>query len=338
MADEVNILLTCVGRRVSLLESFRRALADLGVNGRVYGADHSRLAAAFHRADAGFVVPLAREGEAYVEALATICREHEIGLLVPLLDWELETLANGRERFERAGTRALICSPRVVRICRDKLQTFEFLKTHGFDTPEVFAYEQAPAAGFPLFMKPRYGSSAKDVHKIPDRDALEFYEGTATEETIIQEFVDGQEHTVDVYAGLDGAARLAVPRRRLKVRDGEVSKAVTVRHAEIIRRSIDLVEAMEECVGVVTLQCFLTPGGRVRFIEINPRFGGGVPLAIRAGADFPRWLIEEHLGRRPDIDPEAWQDGLVMLRYDEAVFRPVEDVGGLDDAAGAPGG
>jgi len=332
MADEVNILLTCVGRRVGLLESFRDALAELGVKGRVYGADQSRLAAAFHRADEGFVVPLAREGEPYVEALVTICKEREIGLLVPLLDWELQNQAEGRERFERVGTRVLISSPQVVRICRDKVRTFEFLKTHGFDTPDVLPYEKALAAPFPLFMKPRYGSSAKDVHAIPDREALEFFQKAAAEETVIQEFVDGREHTVDVYAGLDGTARVAVPRRRLKVRDGEVSKAVTVRHPEIIRRSMELVAALEECVGVVTLQCFLTADGRVRFIEMNPRFGGGVPLAIRAGADFPRWLIEEHLGRQPDIAPEAWQDGLVMLRYDEAVFRSVEDVGGLNDA------
>lgn len=331
MAGEVNILLTCVGRRVSLLESFRKALAELGVKGRVYGADHSRLAAAFHRADEGFLVPPAGEGEPYVEALARICKQREVGLLVPLIDWELEILADARERFQQAGTRALISSPRLVRICRDKLETFEFLKTHGFDTPEVLPYEKALTAPFPLFIKPRYGSSAKDVHRLPDRDALEFFEKAAAEETVIQEFVDGREHTVDVYAGLDGIPRVAVPRRRLKVRDGEVSKALTVRQPEIVRQSMRLVEALEECVGVVTLQCFLTADGRVRFIEINPRFGGGVPLAIRAGADFPRWLIEEHLGRQPRIDPEAWQDGLVMLRYDEAVFCPAEDVTLPDD-------
>ncbi len=333
MAEEVNILLTCIGRRVGLLDAFRKALTELGVKGRVYGADHSRLAPAFHRADEGFLVPAAREGEPYVEALVTICKQHEVGLLVPLIDWELESLADGRERFQQAGTRALISSPRIVRICRDKLQTFEFLRRHGFDTPEVFPYEKALKGPFPLFVKPRYGSSAKDVHRIPDRDALEFYQRAATEETVIQEFADGREHTVDVYAGLDGAARVAVPRRRLKVRDGEVSKAVTVRHPEIVRQSMRLVEALEECVGVVTLQCFLTVDGRVRFIEINPRFGGGVPLAIRAGANFPRWLIEQHLGHRAHIDPDAWEDGLVMLRYDEAVFCPAEDVG-LQDNVG----
>jgi carbamoyl-phosphate synthase large subunit len=131
---------------------------------------------------------------------------------------------------------------------------------------------------------------------------------------------------VDVYAGLDGAARVAVPRRRLEVRGGEVAKARTVRHPEIIRQSLRLVESLGECAGVVTLQGFLTPEGRIKFIEINPRFGGGAPLAIRAGADFPLWLIEEHLGRRPAIEPAGWQDGLLMLRYDAAVFRRSEEL------------
>jgi carbamoyl-phosphate synthase large subunit len=46
-----------------------------------------------------------------------------------------------------------------------------------------------------------------------------------------------------------------------------------------------------------------------------------VPLSIRAGADFPRWLIQEHLGKEPAIDARAWEEELVMLRYDAEVFR-----------------
>ncbi len=331
----LNILLTCIGRRVALLEAFRKAMSDLGVAGRLYGADHSPLAAAFHAADEGLLVPSIR-GSGYVEALLEICRQREIGLLVPLLDWELAILAGARERFAAAGTRVLVSSPPVVAICRDKQQTFEFLKSHGFDTPEVLPYAHARDAAFPLFMKPRFGSSAKDVHYLADRQALEFYHQRGGE-TVIQEHVDGQEHTVDVYAGLDGAARVAVPRRRLAVRGGEVVKALTVRHPGIIQESLRLVKALAECVGVVTLQCFLTPDGRIRFIEMNPRFGGGVPLAIEAGANFPRWIIEEHLGWKPDIRPDGWQDGLVMLRFDAAVFRQADRLGAPLDASGGAG-
>lgn len=174
-------------------------------------------------------------------------------------------------------------------------------------------------------MKPRYGSSAKDVNFLPDEESLRFHYSRNVE-SVIQEYVQGTEFTVDVYAGLDGVPRVAVPRQRIEVRAGEVAKARTVRHPEIIRQSMKLVEALKACVGVVTIQCFLTPGGEIKFIEVNPRFGGGVPLSIHAGADFPRWIIEEHLGRKPRIDPEAWKADLVMLRYDAAVFRRWQDI------------
>jgi carbamoyl-phosphate synthase large subunit len=66
----------------------------------------------------------------------------------------------------------------------------------------------------------------------------------------------------------------------------------------------------------------VTADRRMPVIEVNPRFGGGAPLGIAAGADFPRWLLEETLGREPAIAFDGWQDGLMMLRYDWSVFVP----------------
>jgi carbamoyl-phosphate synthase large subunit len=81
-------------------------------------------------------------------------------------------------------------------------------------------------------------------------------------------------------------------------------------------------DALGDCRGVITVQCILAPGGRIRVIEINPRFGGGVPLSIHAGADFPQWILAEMLGRPVRIDPTAFRDDIAMLRYDESVFVP----------------
>ena len=41
---------------------------------------------------------------------------------------------------------------------------------------------------------------------------------------------------------------------------------------------------------------------------------------FRAGADFPRWLMAEHLGRRPRIRLDGYRDGVHMMRYDQSVF------------------
>jgi carbamoyl-phosphate synthase large subunit len=77
---------------------------------------------------------------------------------------------------------------------------------------------------------------------------------------------------------------------------------------------------------MITIQCFLTPDDEVVFIEINPRFGGGVPLSIRAGADSPRWLLELLTGRSPSMPVDAWADGMFMLRYDHAIFQTEEEI------------
>lgn len=325
MGRSLNILFSCVGRRVSLLEAFRRALADLGVRGHVYGADWSPLAPAFHRADEGFLVSSVNSPN-YVDDLVDVCRRKKIGLVIPLIDWELQVLAEARERFQEAGARMLVSSPRVVEICRDKRKTCEFLLKVGLDAPQILSYEEATEGPFPLFVKPRFGSSTRHVRFVHNRQALKRF-GNRASRFLIQECVRGTEFTIDVYAGLDGVPRVAVPRERLQVRAGEVVKGRTVRHAEIIRKSVQAVEALAECVGVITLQCFLTAEGAIKFFDLNPRFGGGVPLAIEAGADFPRWIIQEHFGERPEIDPEGWQAGLVMLRYDAEIFCEAKDLG-----------
>ncbi len=81
-------------------------------------------------------------------------------------------------------------------------------------------------------------------------------------------------------------------------------------------------EMLGECRGVITVQCIVTPDRRIRVIEVNPRFGGGVPLAIHAGADFPKWILSELLGKRPRINPTGFRDDIAMLRFDDSVFVP----------------
>ncbi len=59
---------------------------------------------------------------------------------------------------------------------------------------------------------------------------------------------------------------------------------------------------------------------RMCIIEINPRFGGGAPLAIHAGADFPKWILSELIGKKPRINATGFKDDIAMLRFDDSVF------------------
>lgn len=321
MARRLHVLFSSAGRRVALVRAFRRSLERLGVEHRLVSADMKR------NAPAGFVVDTAElvprvTAPGYLDAMAEICERHRIDLVVPLIDPELPVLATARGDFASRGTTLLLSDPASVAIGADKRDTHAFFVEAGIDTPAILDFDEVLAddhAAYPFLVKPADGSSSVGVTVVRDRDELAFYR-PRVRNAILQELVRGQEYTLDVLADFEGRVRCVVPRARIETLAGEVSKGVTERHPAIVEGGRRVVEAMPGARGCITVQCFLTPEGDVRFIEINPRFGGGFPLSYEAGADFPGWICQWLLGEDPAIDPEAWRDGLVMLRYHDAVF------------------
>jgi carbamoyl-phosphate synthase large subunit len=108
----------------------------------------------------------------------------------------------------------------------------------------------------------------------------------------------------------------------LEVRAGEVSKSRIELNPEIMAAGLKAAQALARRggLGMINLQCIQAADRGIKFIEINPRFGGGCPLSIQAGYPFPQWAVEMALGRALSPLPADLGDGLTMLRYDEAVF------------------
>lgn len=319
----VRILFTSAGRRVELIQAFTRAAQALKLRADIEVADAETQIAAAGVAGRAHQVPRISSKE-YIPALLDIVRRRKIDLVFPLLDGELVGLSDARAQFAQHRCGVVISSPEVVRTCRDKLVTYGFLTKHQIDTPRTWTPAEVLARRrheFPYFLKPRCGSASKGNAVLHNRADLEGLVPRVPD-AIVQEFVPGVEHTLDVYTGYDGVPRCVVPRERIEVRGGEVTKARTVKHAEIIAAGARVATALGGCMGLVTIQLILTPEGRVRIIEINPRFGGGVPLAIHAGADFPRWLLMEWLGRPPRLRMDQFRPGVLMLRYHQSFFKP----------------
>jgi carbamoyl-phosphate synthase large subunit len=321
---DVTLLFTSAGRRVSLLQEFRRAARDLGIKLRLCGADCQPMAPALQIVDEVVIVPRIDTSHC-IDHLVEYCRRERVDALIPLIDPELQPLSEARRRFNEIETQLILSSAETVNICVDKVRTHEFLTQNGFKTPQILSDVELASPTFPLFIKPRIGSSSMGAHKIRNPDDLAYHR-KCDPDAIVQEFIEGIEHTVDVFADFNGRPRCAVPRRRHEVRGGEVSKGQAVRHDRMMAESCRLVEALGGAIGVMTIQCFLTPAEDIVFIEINPRFGGGVPLSIAAGADSPRWILELLLGRQPEISMNGWTDGLLMLRYDQGIFIPFDQI------------
>ncbi len=331
-ADQMAVLFTCIGRRVSLLRSFQDAAKKLKQKVSFCGTDTNHLSPALQLCDKAFLVQPITHAR-YIDQLLSIVRRHKVKLLVPTVDLDLRLLADHKPQFERLGCRVLVSEPDVIDICQDKRRTFGFLTKHGFGTPETMSVRMALAAdrrgelAWPCLLKRWDGSAGKDIAVVNNRTEMRFF-ARRIPNAMCQELIKGTEYTCDVYVDFTMRVRCVVPRRRIEVRSGEVSKGQVVKHGEIMSQARRLAELLKAGPGVITLQLFVTESGRIRFTEINPRFGGGAPLSIHAGADFPKWILQELTGGRPRIGFDDFKDGLMMLRYDAEVWLEESQIKG----------
>jgi carbamoyl-phosphate synthase large subunit len=318
-ASRPNVLILSAGRRVELLEGFRSAAKAVALEVRILAADaNPGLSAACAVADKALPLPRVSSNQ-YRDALAQLCRDEGVGLVVPTIDTELAVLAEMRDEFARNGTHLVISDAALVAACRDKRRTAEVFKGIGVDSPTLYSPD---AIGFPCFAKPYDGSSSTGARMIAREEDLTASD-RANPKLMFMELVAGEnvrEYTVDAYFDREGTMRAMVPRLRIETRAGEVSKGVT-RRGELAEWLRPRLAKLAGARGGITVQLFADESRAFyRAIEINPRFGGGYPLALAAGADFPRWLLEEYLLQRQPSWTDDWQADLLMLRYDGKVL------------------
>ncbi|MGE4286814.1 MAG: ATP-grasp domain-containing protein [Phycisphaerae bacterium] len=319
-ANGFNILFTSCGRRVSLINAFRDVAGALGEPIRIVGADMAGdLCAASSACDFTVKVPPVK-AKGYLEALAEIVRTRSINLIIPTTDLDLLLLAENRQLFGGLGCEVFVPEADAVRIARDKRKTVDFFLKHGFNAPNCYRLSEIPeGAGCRFFLKPWDGSASTNTVIVDDYDALLFY-SSRIPKCVIQEYIAGTEYTTDVYVNSAGKAVCAVPRERIAVRAGEVSIGRTCDKELLISENKRLAEALSPGFSVLTIQSILTESDNLFFIEINARFGGGVPLTVKSGANYPLWLLEEYSGR-PSSARQQFEAGLTMLRYEAEVWQ-----------------
>ena len=316
MTQDVNILVTSAGRRVKLIACCRKTLEALGLSGRVFAIDaDTSLSAACQLADAHYQCPRA-DDPAYIPFLEELCDRLDVDIVIPTIDTELLPLAAAKNDFLEHDVAIAVSDIDICEAFKLKTTTHAFFVEHGFPTLPIV--EDLVNARYPLFARLNDSSRSVGAQRVNDvSEALKLRE--ANPGYVFQPFVEADEYTADAFVDSKGTVIDVVPRRRLEVRDGEVSKAITVRDRRIVDEVVRLIRAMPGAYGVLTVQLFAT-GDELNFIEVNPRFGGGFPLAYHAGADMVAYLIRDFLGHKLTWQ-DTWQNSTLMLRYDDEVIQ-----------------
>src|SRR5262249_20275077 len=128
-----NVLISSAGRRVTLMNLWGKAIADLGLTGEIIATDASPMAAAWQQATVRHIVPRCDSPD-YADAFMQICKLHDVRVVVPTIDTELAQMAALRPELEAQGTTVLVSSPDCIRVTGDKATTNRWLISNGFPT------------------------------------------------------------------------------------------------------------------------------------------------------------------------------------------------------------
>lgn len=326
MADTVgNILVTSAGRRVQLVRYFQRAIEDRCLAGRVVVSEvNPDWSAAARIADAAFRTPHVTDA-AYEQFLVDLVEREDIRLIVPTIDTELLRLSKLREVLLEVQCHVSVSDVGLIETCRDKRRSDVLFREMGFSTPEIFDRDRLR---FPCFVKPYDGSMSRGARALLS-PAMLSPEMLSDDTLLFMEFLSPaqyDEFTVDAYYSRQGELKCLVPRRRIEVRAGEISKGVALKGAtyDYLRERLRSVTGARGCL---TLQFFASrTDARWVAIELNPRFGGGYPLSYAAGANYPDWLIREYLLEEEVPEFDGWKDRTAMARYDAEVIFTLPDM------------
>lgn len=315
-----NILITSASRKVSLVRNFKNAI---GGNGKIYAADINVESPALYFADKYLIVPRSDDPN-FIDFIIDFCKNNEVKLIIPTRDEELILFSKNKSLFDEIGVKLMVSDVETIEICQDKLKFINFCKNNGFGIPKTFENIQSIAKeDFPLFLKPIVGKSGIDTFKVDSFEELNKIL-SGDNEFIIQECVEAPEYTIDLFADFEGNVISAVPRQRVNVWGGESLVTKTVNNKIIIDGSVRLAEKLK-LKGHNTIQCFFD-GVNIKFIEINPRFGGAASISFEAGANSAEFLIKLLNGEKLESKIGNFKDNLVALRFVEDYFIDGQDL------------
>ena len=308
MKSSLTILRGSVGSPSSL--SLIKELQNFGH--KIIGTDANPLSSGLYLCEKGYVVPKGNYPK-YLQKILQIYDTEKPDLILPSSEDEILTLSQNKRLFDQRNIVLLCPNYDTVLTCNDKIKTNIFFVENNIPTPRIY---ESKNIEFPSIIKPRFGKGSENVYRLDNSDDLEFYQ-KKIKEPIIQEFISGEEYSVDILSDFESNAISIVPRIRIQTESGISIKSKTVNEQTIIKYCKEISKKIK-LIGPSCIQ-LIKSNNLIKFIEINPRFGGGSILSIKSDKTIIPNLIR--LTKNEPLLPNiGFDEEMVLLRYYDDVL------------------
>jgi len=320
----MNVLITSVGTTTSIgVIKALRMQSQLDVV--LFGIDTNpeELCAGASLVDCYSKFPTSLEKPGYEDRLLNFVLEHNIDCVIPIHDRELEVVSELSKSVSHPCFWA-VNSPEVIRQCNNKVSASKIAESIGIKVPKIF-FSLDEVDTYPIIAKPLFGVGSNGQYLIENIDDLiSFSKKVQLGSYILQEYILGEEFTVDCYSGYYSEFFSCLPRLRIQVKSGIVTKSRTCKNEQLYEYCHKL-NAVMGLRGATNIQ-FIYSNHCYYFLEINPRFSGGGILSYTAGFHSPLWTLQEASGKyvTNSVEKEYTYE-LIMTRYWTEVFHKRND-------------
>lgn len=277
------------------------------LNWNIIGIDIQKYSYGLYTVPKSYIVSKYFEKNCF-EVLEDIIFKETIDLVFPTVNEGLLEWSKRKKYFhEKFGTNIIISDEKVISICMDKWNTYNFFIKNNIPTPKTSLFLKYN------LVKPRIGRGSSGIFtkdNVPANFSMEGY--------ISQELVNGEEYTIDILCDFDAKPIYIIPRKRLETESGVSIKGVTVYDKEIIDYTEKIVEALKP-IGILNIQCF-KDNDKIWFIEINPRIGGGCTLSFASSDNWFK-VIDKLLKGEEYKKKDIIYNNYMMRYYEEVIVN-----------------
>jgi len=255
-----------------------------------------------------------REPQAFVDAVATLARQHDVSVVLPMTDVTTGLITEARARFPNA--RLPLPDAATFRWLSNKQELAAFAQQLGVPVPKTVAINGLPdleaalsELRAPFVVKPvqskiwfegqwiatsvRYAADAAQLRDIVLRTP---WLGHVT--LLVQECIRGEGQ--GVFALYDHGRPLAwFAHRRVREKPPSGGISVVCESVPLDARMREHAERLLSAAGwhgVAMVEFKVAKDGSPYVIEVNGRFWGSLQLAVDSGVDFPLMLYRLAMG------------------------------------------
>lgn len=312
----MRILVTSIG---SISAPFVIAtIREMGIE--VIGTDiHPRKwIAASSEVDFFYQIPRVSNATLYKRKILEICFKHEVGMIIPLTDVEVDYFSEQVEEFEKRKIVIGISKREVVRFVRNKMKVFEVFNDSKIKVIPTYTRQNyvRQCNFFPCVAKRVDGRSSEGMLVLDDIRSLGLIE-LNDRNYVLQPYIQGTIVTVDMLKD-DSGEKTYIARKELTRTVNGAGIAVEIINDKRLEKILEYFCETVDFQGCINIE-FIKSGSTYYLMDINPRFSAGVAFSNYAGYNFVKNHILYFLGGNIETIKDVKFGMIITRKYIEVL-------------------